>query len=148
MLDRYQKALLKAYGKAKLTLKSYAVIADNNYTENDKEMDYIIVSCEEAMTSYRSNNYHVVKWMHSNITPCWGEYDISENDFIEYMNKRFPDIYKNPTIHELIAGTKNNTVKLIDTFVNANKENVAHFRTNDGNNYYYFKERNVVDFHN
>jgi hypothetical protein len=93
MLNRYQRAILKAYGKAKMTLKSHAIIADINYTENNQEMDYIVVSCEEVAISYRSNNYKVVTWMHSNIIPCWDEYDISENDFSEYMYKRFPLLY-------------------------------------------------------
>lgn len=95
MLTSYQKAVLKAYGKAQMTLKSHAVIEDNNYTENDKEMEYyIVVSCDEAMTSYRTNNYQVVRWMHPHITPCWDEYDITENDFSEYMHKRFSLLYK------------------------------------------------------
>jgi hypothetical protein len=98
MLNNLQRSVLRAYGKAQMNLTSYVVLLDGNYRGNREESDwgYIVVSCEEAMRSYRNKIYEVVNWQHPHIIPCWEEYDISEEDFSEYMNRRFPGLLKTP----------------------------------------------------
>jgi len=91
MLNSYQKAILRAYGKAQLTLKSHAIVY-YNYSSNDN--GYLVLPCDELWCSYRyGEKYEVIKWMHSHITPDWGEYDIAENDYTEYMHKRFSILF-------------------------------------------------------
>lgn len=93
MLTRYQRAFLKAYGKAQLLLKSHAVAS---YDFGNGDSCFLILSCEELWTSYRcrQENHEVLKWFHPHTTPCWAEYDISEDDFSEYMKRRFSLLYK------------------------------------------------------
>jgi hypothetical protein len=99
MLSNFQRAILRAYSKAQMTSKSHVVLTDNNYKgDRDREGNewgYIVDSCEEAM---RRNQkvYEVVQWMHPHIQPCWDEYDISEDDFSEYMHRRFPLLFNSP----------------------------------------------------
>ncbi|MDF2907489.1 MAG: hypothetical protein K0R34_2810 [Herbinix sp.] len=97
MLNNYQKCLIRAYGKAQMTLKSHAVMLDKNYKGNREESEwgYIVDSCEEAI--HRNQKvYEVVQWMHPHILPCWDEFDILEDDFSEYMHRRFPLLFNSP----------------------------------------------------
>jgi hypothetical protein len=97
MLSNIQRAILRAYGKAQMTLKSHVVLLDNNYKEDSNreevEWGYIVDSCDDAM--HRNQKvYEVVQWMHPHIIPDWDEFDISEDDYSEYMNRRFPLLCK------------------------------------------------------
>jgi hypothetical protein len=99
MLNNLQRAILRAYGKAQITLKSHVVLLDRNYKgdpdREGAEWGYIVESCEEVVRR-NQNVYEVVEWMHPHIQPCWDEFDISEDDFSEYMHRRFPLLCNNP----------------------------------------------------
>lgn len=100
MLSNEQRAIIKAYGKSQMTLKSHVVLLDGNYKgDRDREgaeWGYIVASCEEAMMSYRNKVYEVVKWQHPHVIPDWGDLDISEDDLHDYLEKRFPLLVKQP----------------------------------------------------
>ena len=93
MLNNYQRCLIRAYGKAQITLKSHVVMLDKNYKGNREESEwgYIVESCEDAINR-NQKTYEVVHWMHPNIIPFWDEYDILEVDLFEYMHRRFPSL--------------------------------------------------------
>ena len=93
MLDGKQKAILKAYGKAQLTLKSHAVVS---YDCVNTDLGYLVLPCDELWTSWRCRrkDHEVISWMHPHTQPYWDEYDILEDDFSEYMHKRFSILYK------------------------------------------------------
>lgn len=92
MLDRRQRAILKAYGKAQLTLKSHAVVF---YDYGNGDSDYLVLPCDELWTSWRCRreDHEVINWLHPHTHPYWEEYDISDDDFSEYMHKRFSILY-------------------------------------------------------
>lgn len=90
MLNSRQKAILRAYGMAQLTLKSQAIVLINDGYE-----DYITLPCDGLWDSYRHmQDYEVVLWMHPHIHPDWDEYYISEEDYTKYMHKRFSILFK------------------------------------------------------
>ena len=96
MLDSRQRAILKAYGKAQLTLKSQAVV---QYSFLDGELDYLAIPCDELWNLYRSyGEYAVIEWMHPHIHPYWDEYDIGEDDYSEYMHRRFSILFKSEEV--------------------------------------------------
>jgi hypothetical protein len=89
MLSKEQKRLLNAFGKAQMQLKSFAVVA---YDFGNDDSDYLVLSCEELWESYRcrNENHKVISWMHPYIVPDWESLDISEDDYSDYMERRFP----------------------------------------------------------
>ncbi len=91
MLNKKQKAILRAYGKAQLSLMSHAV-AILDY--DDGEEDYLALSCIELFKNYRQNKgLRIVNWQHPHTSPCWSNYGIGDNDFSDYMHRRFPLLY-------------------------------------------------------
>lgn len=93
MLNNDQRAIIRAYVKAQTTLKSHAVVF---YDFGNNDSDYLVLPCDELWTSNRcrQENHHVVNWMHPHITPYWEDYGILENEFLAYINRRFPSLNK------------------------------------------------------
>lgn len=91
MLNNEQRAIIKAYAKAQSTLKSHAVVF---YDFGNNDSDYLVLPCDELWTSNRcrQENHQVVNWMHPHITPCWEDYGISENELLDYINRRFSSL--------------------------------------------------------
>lgn len=89
MLNDEQRAIVKAYGKAQMTLKSHAVVF---YDFGEGDSGYLVLSCEELWTSHRckQENHQLIDWMHPHMHPCWEDYGITKDDFSSYFEKRFP----------------------------------------------------------
>lgn len=94
MLSKEQRAIIGAYGKAQMTLKSHAVVF---YDFGKEDSGYLVLSCEEIWASHRRQDHQLVKWLHPHTHPSWGDYGISEDDFYSYFKKRFPLLCSNPT---------------------------------------------------
>lgn len=93
MLNNMQRAILKAHGKAKMSLKSHLVIGYDysiNHPDNREDVGYLVISCEDSWRHNKHINDIDIAWMHPNITPCWEDYDITEEDYTSYMRRRFP----------------------------------------------------------
>lgn len=94
MLNEIQRTILKAYGKAQMTLKSHAVI---HYDFGNDDEGYLVKSCEELYTDHRCarTDHNLINWMHPHTHPDWDEFDITDEEYSRYMRKKFPLLFKN-----------------------------------------------------
>lgn len=84
MLTGEQRAILSAYGKANMTLKSHAILHDGD--------DFLVIPCDELLA--RKKNKELVRWMHPRTIPDWDEFGITDADFESYLKMRFPLLLK------------------------------------------------------
>lgn len=94
MLNNKQKAILKAYGKARMTLMSHGVVF---YDHGNDDTGYLVQSCEELGNApmFLTGKFVITNWMHANIHPdFYVDYGIDDDDFYTFMTKRFPLLYR------------------------------------------------------